>query len=186
VADHATQGGADKGSGAKSFTDSQQALQVHYRRYTEGVARAREEAARKYMDLLSRLGDAVRKVQQDLSATDPSTAFTTEVLRALKLQDTKQIFDAQVMLANNILMTQSAAAKRLREALNVAQDEYLALYEDLRRLSQSYAQEYATSVIEDAKGMSPTALDRTAMAVLGHGLLVGAMTMPDPGVSRTA
>jgi gas vesicle protein len=173
-------------TGAKSSPPAPEAsdLRSHYERYVNAVGQAHQEAAKKYVELVSRLAERLHNMQQDAIKSDPSMSFAVDILQAYKTQDIKAVGDAHRMLASSLQNTVSTVSKRVGDALKAAHDEYAALCDETRKSVQDCAEDYSKSVIAIAGGGSPTDLDRASAAILGYGLLVRAATMPQTSSSQ--
>jgi hypothetical protein len=90
------------------------------------------------------------------------------------------------MLASSIQNTTSTVSKRVGDALKAAQDDYAAICNEAQKSIQSHADDYSKAVIQTAAGSSPSDLNRASAAILGHGLLVRAASMPYADSSPTA
>ena len=174
-------------SGAKSSRSADAPdLRSHYDRYLDAVGQAHQEAAQKYVDLVSKLAEELHNIQQDAIKSDPSISFAVDILNAYKAQDIRAVGDAHRMLASSIQNTTSTVSKRVGDALKAAQDDYAAICNEAQKSIQSHADDYSKAVIQTAAGSSPSDLNRASAAILGHGLLVRAASMPYADSSPTA
>ena len=164
----------------------QQELEKKQQMYLEAVSNVYQEGSKRYLQLMSRLAEELHKIQQDAVKSDPSSAFTVEVLRAYKMQDLKAIAEAHRTLTNNIQNTALTANKRIVDAIKAAQSEYAAVCTTMEETLRNSADGYSKAVLQTAKGLSPESFDRNFLTALGQGLLLSALVAPDADQSKAA
>ncbi len=158
---------------AKTLTDK-------YAKFVERTSGLQDDAATQYNEILHAHMEELNRLQTEMAAADPTSAFLSDVMKAYKVNDAQGVADAYKKLHHFVGEAQSKIQEQYSELAKSYQEKTEEMAKSYRDTLLKESEDYGKEVTAALKKIDYAGLDASSKWALAQGLMVAALAQtPD-------